>query len=101
VSAVNQVFVGASVQVGAMESGFVAALTTATFAVVSGGIGAMVVASFIGWKMRDLINYRIPQWADAASGGGGAAKATASGTGAPSVEAGSMEEEPAAASGGS
>lgn len=92
VSAVNQVFVGASVQVGAMESGFVAAFTTATFAVVSGGIGAMAVASFIGWKMRDLFNYRIPQWADTAP-------APAKGLAASTAE--QLETEPAAASGGS
>jgi MFS family permease len=65
VSAVNQVFVSASGQIGAMRAGFVAAVTSATFAVVSGGLGAVLVAAFLGWKMRDLFNYRIPQWADA------------------------------------
>jgi sugar phosphate permease len=57
VSSVHQVFVQASGQVGAMESGFVAALTTATFAVVSGGAGAIAVAALIGWRMPRLYNY--------------------------------------------
>ena len=39
VSAVSQVFIQASNQLGSMESGFVAAVTSATFAVVSGGAG--------------------------------------------------------------
>ena len=37
VGAVNSVFIGASNQMGAMESGFLAALTSATTAVVTGG----------------------------------------------------------------
>jgi MFS family permease len=40
VSSVNFIFIGASNQLGAAESGFVAALTTPTFAVVSGGVAA-------------------------------------------------------------
>jgi len=57
VSAVYQVFLGASNQGGAMESGFVAAATSATFAVVSGGVGAAGVAALIGWKMPRLFGY--------------------------------------------
>jgi MFS family permease len=57
VSAVYQVFLGASNQGGAMESAFVAAATSATFAVVSGGIGAAAVAAIIGWRMPRLFNY--------------------------------------------
>jgi hypothetical protein len=40
-----------------MESAFVAAATSATFAVVSGGFGAAVVAALIGWRMPRLFNY--------------------------------------------
>jgi len=59
VSAVNQVFIGASTQVGAMESGFVAALTGATFSVVSGGFGAVLIAMLIAWRMPQLFNFRL------------------------------------------
>jgi hypothetical protein len=38
VSAVNRVFIGSSNELGAFESGAVAALTTPVFAVVSGGV---------------------------------------------------------------
>ena len=47
VTAVNQVFVGTSNQLGAVESGFVAAATSATFAVVSGGIGCLAVLGIV------------------------------------------------------
>src|SRR3990170_7645396 len=59
VSAVAQVFIGASNQLGAVESGFVAAATSATFAVVSGGVGAVTVAAAVGWRLRELYAYRI------------------------------------------
>jgi MFS family permease len=59
VSSVHQVFTGASAQIGAIESGFVAALTTATFAVVSGGAGAIAIAGLIGWRMPQLYNYEV------------------------------------------
>jgi len=59
VGAVNSVFIGASNQMGAMESGFLAALTSATTAVVTGGIVAMVVPVLVGWRMRELWDYRI------------------------------------------
>jgi MFS family permease len=59
VSAVNQVFIQASGQIGAMESGFVAALTSATFAVVSGGAAAMAIAAGIGWRMPQLWRYEV------------------------------------------
>jgi MFS family permease len=59
VSAVNFIFIGASNQLGAVESGFVAALTSATFAVVSGGIGCMIVLAIIASRMPELRRYRI------------------------------------------
>jgi MFS family permease len=58
VSAVNQVFVQASSQIGGMESGFAAAIGGATFAVVSGGIISIAVAGIVGvfmpavWRNR-------------------------------------------------
>jgi MFS family permease len=59
VSAVNQTFIGASNQVGAMEHGFVAALTSATFAVVSGGIAALTITGIIRAKLPLLYEYRV------------------------------------------
>lgn len=60
VSAVNQIFVGTSNQVGAMEAGFAAAVTSATFAVVSGGAAAIGVAGLVGWRNKELYNYTTP-----------------------------------------
>ena len=59
VSAVASVFIGASNQLGAVESGVVAAFTNATFAVVSGGIGTLAVVGTIAATMPDLRRYRI------------------------------------------
>jgi len=58
VSAVNMIFIAASNQLGAVESGFLAAATSATFAVVSGGIGCLLVVAFTAWKLPELRGYR-------------------------------------------
>jgi hypothetical protein len=59
VSSVNFIFIGASNQLGAVESGFVAALTNAPFAVVSGGLGCLVVLGMVAVKLPQLRRYRI------------------------------------------
>ncbi|MFN8640519.1 MAG: MFS transporter [Candidatus Binatia bacterium] len=59
VSAVNFIFIGASNQLGAAESGFVAALTNPVFAVVSGGIGTLIVVTVVAARMPKLRQYRI------------------------------------------
>jgi hypothetical protein len=59
VSGVNMIFIGASNQLGAAESGFVAALTSAPFAVVSGGIGCLIVLAVVALRMPELRAYRI------------------------------------------
>ena len=59
VSAVNFIFIGASNQLGAAESGFVAALTSPVFAVVSGGIGTLIVVAVVAARMPKLRQYRI------------------------------------------
>lgn len=59
VSAVNMIFIGASNQLGAAESGFVAHLTSPTFAVVSGGVVCLLVVAFIAFKLPELRGYRI------------------------------------------
>jgi MFS family permease len=58
VTAVNFVFVNASNQLGAVESGVVAAVTNAVFAVVSGGLACLSVVGFIAWKIPELRRYR-------------------------------------------
>jgi hypothetical protein len=58
VSAVTLLFIGASNQLGAAESGFVAAMTSATFAVVSGGIASLVVLAIVAIKLPELRRYR-------------------------------------------
>jgi MFS family permease len=59
VSAVNFIFISASNQLGTAESGFVAALTSAPFAVVSGGVGCLVVLAWVAWRMPELRHYRV------------------------------------------
>jgi MFS family permease len=59
VSAVSMLFIGASNQLGAAESGFVAAATTPTFAVVSGGVGCLVVLALVAYLVPALRGYRL------------------------------------------
>lgn len=58
VSAVNQVFIQSSNQLNAVESGLVASITSAVFAVVSGGFGTLAVVAAVWWKMPGLARYR-------------------------------------------
>ena len=58
VSSVNFIFIGASNQLGAVESGFLAALTSAPFAVVSGGLGCLIVLAIVAATMPELRRYR-------------------------------------------
>jgi predicted MFS family arabinose efflux permease len=59
VSAVNMIFIGASNQLGAAESGFVAHLTSPQFAVVSGGVGCLIVVALIAWRLPELRRYQL------------------------------------------
>jgi MFS family permease len=61
VSGVNMIFIGASNQLGAAESGFVAALTNATISVVSGGLASLVVLATVALAMPRLRRYRIDE----------------------------------------
>jgi len=61
VNAVNSLFVGASVHVGGIESGLVAAAANATFAVVSGGAACVAVVGIVAATMPDLRRYRMEQ----------------------------------------
>ena len=59
VSSVNMIFIGASNQLGAAESGFVAALTSAPFSVVSGGVASLLVLGIVAAALPALRRYRI------------------------------------------
>lgn len=59
VSAINMMFIGASNQLGAAESGFVAHMTSPTFAVVSGGIACLVVVAVVAWRLPELRRYQV------------------------------------------
>ncbi len=61
VTAVNFVFVNASNQIGGLESGLVAAVTSAVFAVVSGGFACLVVVGVIAARIPQLRNYQARQ----------------------------------------
>jgi MFS family permease len=58
VSSINLLFIGASNQLGAAESGFVAHFTSATFSVVSGGVACLFVVALVAWKIPELRRYR-------------------------------------------
>ena len=59
VSAVNMIFIQASNQLGAAESGFLAAATSPTFAVVFGGVGALAVVAITAWRLPELRRYEL------------------------------------------
>jgi len=59
VSSVNFIFIGASNQLGAAESGFVAALTNPVFAVVSGGVACLMVVAVVAALLPGLRRYRV------------------------------------------
>jgi MFS family permease len=61
VSGVNMIFIGASNQLGAAESGLVAGLTSATVSVVSGGLASLVVLATVALAMPRLRRYRIDE----------------------------------------
>jgi hypothetical protein len=59
VSSINLLFIGASNQLGAAESGFLAALTSATFSVVGGGVASILVVLAVGLVFPELRRYRL------------------------------------------
>jgi MFS family permease len=70
VSGVNMIFIGASNQLGAAESGFLAALTTPTFSVVSGGVASIAVVAAVAALLPALRRYRIDRRTPATADGG-------------------------------
>jgi MFS family permease len=93
VSSVNQVFVGASGHIGGARAGLVAAVTGPVFAVVSGGVGAILVALLIAWKMPQLYNFQIVRGERSPSPG-----AQPSGTPAKPDDAQASQDQPLQAS---
>jgi len=59
VSSVNMVFIGASNELGAAESGFLAGLTSPTFAVVFGGLACLGVLGIVSALVPALRAYRV------------------------------------------
>jgi MFS family permease len=57
VTAVNSVFISASNELGALESGLVAAATNPVVAVVSGGVVCLVVLTLVAWRVPSLGRY--------------------------------------------
>jgi len=57
VSAVNSLFIGTSNQMGEFESGLIANWTTPVFAVVSGGVGTLVVVAVVALLWPELRRY--------------------------------------------
>ena len=58
VNAVNLIFIGASNELGDAESGFLAALTSATISVVAGGAACLAVLGIVSWRIPELRDYR-------------------------------------------
>ena len=59
VTAINALFVGSSNQLGAVRAGFVAAATTPTFSVVSGGFACLGVVALVALLLPQMRSYRI------------------------------------------
>jgi MFS family permease len=53
----SSIFISASNELGALESGLVAAAFGAVFAVVSGGVACLVVVALIAWRVPTLRDY--------------------------------------------
>ena len=59
VNSVNLIFIGASNELGAAESGFLAAITSATFSVVVGGLACLGVLGVVTASVPALRSYRV------------------------------------------
>lgn len=59
VMSVNGIFITSSNELGAFESGLAARLLGVVPSTVFGGVMTLVIAGFVGWKTRDLLNVRL------------------------------------------
>jgi hypothetical protein len=57
VTGLSSIFISASNELGALESGLVAAAAGAVFAVVSGGVACLIVVGLIAWRVPTLRRY--------------------------------------------
>ena len=60
VSAVSMIFIGASNELGEVESGFLASLTSATFSVVAGAIACLGITGIVAVRLPELRAWRPP-----------------------------------------
>ena len=60
-NAVSGLFSGTSNQLGAVESGFLAAATSPTFSIVAGGLGCLAALGVVALRMPRLRSYRIDE----------------------------------------
>ena len=58
VTGLSSIFISASNELGALESGLVAAAAGAVFAVVSGGVACLIVVGLIAWRIPALREFR-------------------------------------------
>jgi predicted MFS family arabinose efflux permease len=58
VSAINSLFIGTSNELGAFESGVLARFLGPVIAVVSGGLGAILVVLIVAWRWPQLRHYK-------------------------------------------
>ena len=66
VNSVGMIFIGASNELGAAESGFLAAVTNATFSVVGGGFACLGALGVVHARMPELLDFEVqPVEADA------------------------------------
>jgi MFS family permease len=61
VSSISMIFIGASNQLGAAEAGFLAAATSATFAVVGGGVACLMIVGVTAATVRTLRRFAIDE----------------------------------------
>jgi MFS family permease len=59
VNSVNMIFIGASNELGAAESGFLAAVTSATFSVVFGGLACLGILGGVSMWVPEMWRYRV------------------------------------------
>jgi MFS family permease len=59
VNSVNMIFIGASNELGAAESGFLAAMTSATFSVIFGGVACLGALGGVAAWVPEMWRYRV------------------------------------------
>ena len=64
VNSVGMIFIGASNELGAAESGFLAAITSATFSVVAGGFACLGALGIVNARMPELRSFEIGSHAE-------------------------------------